>query len=116
MGGFRDLIVWQKADELAREIYLTTEEFPQKEMFGLTSQIRRAALSVPTNIAEGNSRRSKKDQIHFLDIAKGSLAETDYLLGFSRSLGFIETDTSNIESLILQTGKLLARLRSSLTV
>jgi len=71
--GYRKLIVWQKADELAFQIYRITKDFPSEERFGLVSQMRRAALSVAANIAEGYTRNSKKDKVHFYNIALGSL-------------------------------------------
>ena len=79
MANYRDLIVFQKADELAFQIYKLTEKFPKSEMFGLTSQIRRATLSIPTNIVEGYARKSKKELAQFIGIALGSHAETEYL-------------------------------------
>ena len=87
MAKHETLIVFQKADELAFRIYKLTETFPKTETFGITSQLRRAALSVPTNIVEGYARRSKKELMQFINIALGSLAETGYLLSFSGRLG-----------------------------
>ena len=109
MSKYKDLIVWQKANDLALKVYKLTETFPKKETFGITSQIRRAALSVPTNIVEGYGRRTKNELSRFIDIARGSLAETEYLLEFSKELGYIKTedDIKNIELLIEETGKLL---------
>ena len=78
MAKHQDLIVFQKADELAFKIYKITVSFPKTEAFGLTSQLRRAALSVPTNIVEGYARKSKKELAQFINIALGSLAETEY--------------------------------------
>jgi four helix bundle protein len=72
--GYRRLTVWQKADELAFRVYSATREFPRDEAYGLTSQLRRAALSVPTNIAEGHARQGRKELKQFLRIALGSLA------------------------------------------
>lgn len=80
MAKYKTLIVWQKANELALKVYALTETFPKKEIFGITSQIRRSALSVPTNIVEGYGRRTKPELSRFMDIARGSLAETEYLL------------------------------------
>ncbi|OGD66950.1 four helix bundle protein [Candidatus Campbellbacteria bacterium RIFOXYC2_FULL_35_25] len=77
MSDFRKLIVWQKAMLLARLIYLFTEKLPNEERFGLISQIRRCAVSTPSNIAEGSKRRTKKDFNQFLRIASGSLAELE---------------------------------------
>ncbi len=83
MQNYKNLIVWQKADSLAFEIYKTTKDFPKSEIFGITSQIRRSALSVAVNIVEGYGRKSKAEFSRFIDIAVGSLAETEYLLEFS---------------------------------
>ena len=69
MKGFRSLIVWQKSHDLALIVYRSTEGFPKSEQFGVTSQLRRAALSIPTNIAEGSGRKSNKEYAHFLNIA-----------------------------------------------
>ena len=77
---FEDLIVWQKAHQLVLSVYRLTESFPAKEMYGLTSQFRRAAVSVPANIAEGFKKRGKPDKARFLNIAQGSLEECRYYL------------------------------------
>lgn len=81
--GYRKLIAWQKADLLAEKVYEVTNDFPKSEVFGLTSQLRRAALSVPANIIEGYARNSKKEFHRFLSIALGSLSEVEYFLQFS---------------------------------
>jgi len=107
MARHKDLIVFQKANELALQIYKITESFPKNEMFGLTSQIRRAALSVPTNIVEGYARRSKKELIQFINVALGSLAETEYLLDFSIRLGYFKPKDNLVEKLMEEVGKLL---------
>jgi len=75
MNNFRELHVWKKAMNLVKEIYKSTKHFPKEEQFGLTNQIRRCAVSIPSNIAEGAGRGTKKDFSHFLDIAKGSSYE-----------------------------------------
>ncbi|MDI6891260.1 MAG: four helix bundle protein [Thermodesulfovibrionales bacterium] len=107
MAKHRDLIVFKKADELAFHIYKITESFPKAETFGLTSQIRKAVLSIPTNIVEGYARKSRKELTHFVSIALGSLAETEYLLEFSKRLGYCKTDVSQVEALVDEVGKLL---------
>jgi four helix bundle protein len=104
MAKYKNLIVFQKADELAFQIYKLTETFPRHEFFGLTSQIRRAALAIPTNIAEGYGRKSKKELSRFLDIALGSLAEVEYLLEFAKRLNYIKHDVSEILSLKEEVG------------
>jgi four helix bundle protein len=107
MPNYKNLIVFQKADNLAFQIYKITETFPKSEVFGLISQLRRASLSIPTNIVEGYTRKSKKELGQFLNIARGSLAETEYLFNFSKKLGFHKKDYSSIESLIEEVSKLL---------
>ena len=87
--GYENLLVWQKANDLAIAVYKETKKFPKEEIFGLTSQLRRAALSVPTNIAEGYARRNDKVFKIFLDQAYGSLVETKYLIGFSFNVGYL---------------------------
>ena len=76
-------------------------------MFGLVSQLRRAALSVPTNIVEGHSRKGKKEFAHFVNISIGSLAETKYLFGFSVKLGYVKKEDGGVENLIEEVGRLL---------
>src|SRR5947209_5999745 len=85
---FRDLIVWQKSKALARRIYSLTKNFPKEEVFGLTSQIRRAAVSIPANIAEGKGRGTQKDFCHFLVQARGSLFEVEALAELASDLGY----------------------------
>lgn len=86
---WKSLEVWKLADNLAYEIYSATRNFPKDELFGITSQLRRAALSVPTNIVEGYSRKGGKELAHFVNISLGSLAETKYLLYFSHRQKYI---------------------------
>ena len=91
---FRDLIVWQKAHELVLQIYSLSKTFPKEETYGLTDQLRRAAVSVPANIAEGFNRNSQADKIKFLNYAVSSLEESRYYLILARDLGYIdEQDT-----------------------
>ncbi len=106
MARYRDLIIFGKADKLAFQIYQLTESFPKKELFGLTSQLRRAALSISTNIVEGHARKSRKEFRHFINISLGSLAETEYLFNFSRRLGY-HKDSYETENLLNETGKVL---------
>jgi four helix bundle protein len=107
MANYRKLIVFQKADELAFQIYKITEKFPMSEIFGLTSQIRRASLSVPTNIVEGYTRKSKKELSQFINIARGSLAATEYLHNFSKRLGYHLEDNYILAALLEEVSKLL---------
>mgnify|MGYP003611930403 CR=1 FL=1 len=90
MGNFKELLVWKKSIEFVTEIYEITASFPSEEKFGLVSQIRRSAVSIPSNIAEGNARRSSADYIQFLKIARGSGAEVETQIIISKNLGFIE--------------------------
>src|SRR5262245_17997761 len=89
---FTDLKVWQRSHALVLAIYRATASFPSDERFGLTSQLRRAAASVPTNIAEGSKRQGRLDYARFLNIAEGSLSETQYLLMLARDLGHLPPD------------------------
>jgi four helix bundle protein len=87
---YRDLIAWQKAKRLALDIYRCTRKFPRDEIYGLTSQMRRAAVSVPSNVAEGNGRYSQKELVHFLYLARGSLLELETQLSIARDLDYID--------------------------
>lgn len=86
---YRRFITWQNAHALAIKVYEISKSFPKDELYGITSQLRRAALSVPTNIVEGTGRQGQKELKNFLNIALGSLAEVEYLLEFSRDVGYI---------------------------
>jgi four helix bundle protein len=92
MQRFTDLKVWQRAHALVLEIHRLARAFPDEERYVLTSQLRRAAISVPANIAEGSKRRSNQEYAHHLNIAEGSLAETAYLLMLARDLQYIAAD------------------------
>ena len=85
---FQDLIVWQKSHQLVLLVYQFSETFPKKEIFGLTSQLRRAIISVPANITEGFKKRGKPDKMRFLNIAQGSLEECKYYLILANDLNF----------------------------
>jgi four helix bundle protein len=89
---FRDLVVWQKAHEFVLAVYRLTESFPDREKFGLSHQMRRAAVSIPANIAEGFGKRSQAEKARFLNIAEGSLEECRYYLILTHDLGFGETE------------------------
>jgi len=109
---FKDLVVWQKAHQLVIEIYKMAKLFPQEEKFGLVSQMRRAAVSIPANIAEGFIKRSIKDKSNFYNMAQGSLEELKYYIILSKDLGYAKD-----ENLLLkadEVGRLLNRLLSSL--
>jgi len=87
---FEDLLVWQKAHEFVLAIYRLSDSFPNKELYALTSQFRRAAMSVPANIAEGFKKRGTRDKLRYLNIAQGSLEECRYYLMLTRDLGYAD--------------------------
>ena len=106
--GYEKLKIWQKAHQLAMEIYSVTEGFPKNEQYALTSQLRRGSLSVPTNIVEGHARRSKKEFLNFLNIAYGSLNETDYLLKFAFDIKYLKLqDYEKLTGLAYEVGSML---------
>ncbi|HLC16456.1 MAG TPA: four helix bundle protein [Thermodesulfovibrionia bacterium] len=112
---YRDLIVWQKSMDLVSKIYNFTQSFPKEEMYGITSQMRRAGISVPANIAEGQGRNSKGEFLQFLGIAQGSLAELETLILICQNLAYIQQN--NAEELLNdceEIGRLLAALKRSL--
>jgi four helix bundle protein len=88
---FRDLVTWQRAHQFALSVYQLTAGFPKHELFGLTSQLRRAAVSIAANVAEGFKRRGRGDKVRFLNIAQSSLEECRYYLILSQDLGYAET-------------------------
>jgi four helix bundle protein len=109
---FEQLIAWQKAHQFVLQVYRLTEHFPQKEIYGLTSQFRRAAISVPANIAEGYKKIGRLDKIRFFNIAQGSLEECHYYLILTRDLGY--GDIAPLLSLLDETGKLLQAYSSAI--
>lgn len=92
MRDYTKIEAWKLADDLTVAIYDVTKGFPKEEIYGLINQVRRAAYSVPSNIAEGSARGSQKDYLHFLHIARGSLAETQYFLHLAHRLGYLNGD------------------------
>ena len=92
MTDYKDLIIWQKSRLLVRTVYILTRKLPEEELFGLTNQVRRAVVSIPSNIAEGFNRGSDKEFIHFLRIAKGSAAEVETQLILCVDLGYLDSD------------------------
>lgn len=113
--GYRKLTVWHKADELAYQVYMATGNFPKEETYGLTSQLRRAALSVPVNIVEGYGRQSKKELRQFVNIALGSLAEVRYLLDFSLRLQYLAAKQQKmLQDLADEVGRLLWKFYKSI--
>ena len=102
---FQDLIVWQKAHQFVLLVYKYTESFPKSEVYGLSSQFRRAAVSIAANIAEGYKKKGKADKARFLNIAQGSLEECQYYLILSSDLGF--GDVSEKQSLLDEVSRML---------
>jgi len=114
---FINLKVWQRAHALTLHLYRLTSRFPSEERFGLTSQLRRAAVSVGANVAEGSKRRSRTDYARFINMAEGSLAETEHLMLVSRDLGLIPLDVAtNVLSEIDEIARMLNGLRSKVEI
>jgi four helix bundle protein len=112
---FRDLIVWQKSIDLVYEIYRLTREFPKHELYGLSSQVQRAAVSVAANIAEGNNRNSTREYIHHLSFSLGSLAEVETYLVVSTRLGYAQQKViAAMELKCDEIGKMLRSLQKAL--
>ena len=112
---YRKLLAYQHALLLVKGIYAITTKFPSSEKYGLTDQIQRAAVSIPSNIAEGMGRNSIKERIHFLEIAKGSLMETMCQLEIAHILNYIsDEEFKNNEESLVNTSRLLAGLKKSL--
>ncbi|MFM9885239.1 MAG: four helix bundle protein [Burkholderiales bacterium] len=109
----RDLRIWQESVQLVEMVYRATADFPATERFGLTSQMRRAALSVPSNIAEGAARTGTRELLHFLSIASGSLSELDTLCEISTRLRFLENGAS-LQAKLQEVSLLLMALMASL--
>lgn len=112
MRSYKTLIVWQRAHKLVLEVYKATDPFPVSERFGLTSQIRRAAVSIPANIAEGCSRGTDLDTAHFFQIGLGSAAELSYELLLARDLGLLPED--NYQSMTTEVDE-ISRMLNTLT-
>ena len=105
---YKELIVWQKSMKLAEDVYCVTDSFPLKEKFALTSQIRRAAISIPSNIAEGYGRITAKNYVQFLYISKGSLFELETQIELSKRLNYISEEVyNNLEENIIEISKML---------
>jgi four helix bundle protein len=108
---YTDLTVWQKAMDLTAQVYELTKKLPKEEIYSLTSQIRRAAVSIPSNIAEGQARYSRKEYIHFIRIAQGSRAELETQLLLCVKIGYLtDTDISAVLNLLQEVGKMLTAL------
>ena len=112
---YRELIVWQKAMDLVETIYQTTRTFPKEEIYGLTSQIRRAAISIPSNIAEGNGRNTTRDYVHFLGMAYGSVKEVETQVLIAERLRYINSGRSvELVTMTGETARLISGLMNSL--
>jgi len=112
MRSYKTLVVWQRAHKLVLAVYAATDSFPPSERYGLTSQIRRAAVSIPANIAEGCSRGTDKDTANFFQISLGSAAELSYELLLAHDLGFIEEDKYQLFAVeIEEIGRMLNTLK-----
>ena len=112
---YKDLIVWQRADQLACRVFDLSEQFPRSYLYDLTTQLRRAVLSVPTNIAEGCASSHTKELLQFINVSRRSLSETRYLLDFAFRRGLIKPEQmKEVESLSNETGKMLTSLDKSL--
>ena len=115
MQSYKDLIAYQKAYQLTLDIYKTTKKFPKDELFGLVSQMRRSAVSIPCNISEGYCRNHKKEYVQFLNIAFGSCGELETLLSLSNDLGYLANgDFENLYSSQKDISRLLWKLMASL--
>ena len=115
LNSYKELIVWQKAMDLVREVYILTGNFPKSEVFGLTSQMRRASVSIPSNLAEGFNRKHKREFSQFIAIAFGSGAELETQLLLAKSMNFASGEAfSRCESLLNEIMKMLNKLITNL--
>ena len=113
---FKDLFLWQRAMDLVVEVYDLVKKLPKEELFALSDQIRRAVISIPSNIAEGQGRNSSKEFIHFLSIAKGSKAELETQLLLCMRINYLkELEIEKAMSLVEEVGKMLHSLQKRLT-
>lgn len=116
MQHFKNLKVWERSHQLVLNVYKLTVNFPSHERFGLTSQLRRSAASVPTNIAEGCKREGQQDFARFLNIAEGSLSETEYLVTLSSDLGyFVGPEPVQLLKEISEIARMLHSLRATIS-
>ncbi len=113
----KDLIVWQKSMDVVAEIYRITDSFPEPELYGLTSQMRRSAVLIPSNIVEGRKRSSRKDFRHFLVISCGSGVELETQIEISKRLNFVNIENyKKVDELLLEVMKMLNKMLSNLKV
>ena len=112
---FRNLTVWQRSMTLVQEIYRATKKFPREELFGLTAQIRKASVSIPSNIGEGKRRKRERAFLHHLDIALGSQGEVDVQLEIAFRVGFLpKNEYHRIQQIVEEVGKMLNGLITSM--
>jgi four helix bundle protein len=112
---YTDLVAWQKAMDLVEEIYLVTKSFPKEEVYGLLSQLRRSAVSIPSNIAEGHCRNGRREFVHHLSIALGSLGEAETQIRIAERLGYVGTEESaHLLAAAAETGRIVVGLMHSL--
>lgn len=115
MRDFHKLLIWQRSHQLTLNVYKASKSFPNEELFGLTSQIRRAVSSIPTNIAEGCGRNSNKELAHFLQIAMGSASEVEYELLLANNLGYInDADYQALADETIAVRKMIVKYREEL--
>ena len=115
MKNYRELVVWQKSMELVKQVYIATRLLPKEELFALTNQIRRAVISIPSNIAEGYGRHSRNDYLRFLNIARGSKNEVETQLHICLMLDYLKPeDISEAQAVCTEVGKMLNSLIASL--
>jgi four helix bundle protein len=112
---YTDLVAWRKAMDLVEEVYRLTKSFPKEELYGLSSQLRRSAVSIPSNVAEGHCRNGRREFVHHLSIALGSLGDVETQVLIAQRLGYIdESASTNAAALASETGRLLVGLMHSL--
>ena len=114
---YKELIIWQKSMDLVSEVYKLVKKLPREENYALSDQIRRASVSIPSNIAEGNSRDSTKEYGYFLSIARGSIAELETQLLLCERIGYLDSDDLKKSfDLILEVRKMLTKIKQSLKI
>jgi four helix bundle protein len=112
---YTDLVAWQKAMDLVEAVYRCTRAFPKEELYGLSSQLRRAAISIPSNIAEGHCRNGRREFVHHLSIALGSLGELETQVMISERLGYLAApESSKIQASAAEAGRIIVGLMPSL--
>jgi four helix bundle protein len=112
---YQDLIVWQRAMDLVVDVYRLTKSFPKEELYGLTNQMRRASVSIPSNIAEGHARKSRAEYVNFLSIAQGSRAEVETQMLIAKRLGYLTPEeTSPVLSLLNEINRMISTIKQRL--